>query len=97
MVTTVGLKLDDESRERLKSLGEAKDRSSHWLMKSAIAEYRDREERYEREKREDEARWQAYVDTGECVSQEEMILWFDELTRQAHEAQIRTGQEDEDI
>jgi len=91
MATTVGLKLDDETRERLKSLGEMKDRSSHWMMKSAIAEYLAREERYEREKQEDQARWQAYVDTGEAFSQEEMEAWFDDLTVRARTAQKKTG------
>jgi len=36
--TTMGVKLDEEMRHRLKSLGEAKQRSPHWLMKTAIAE-----------------------------------------------------------
>ena len=43
--TTVGVKLDDETRTRLKRLGEIKDRSVHWLMKEAIGRYVEAEER----------------------------------------------------
>lgn len=56
--TTIGVKLDAEIRERLRNLGEAKRRSTHWLMREAIARYLETEERYEREKAEDQAEWE---------------------------------------
>lgn len=80
-MTTVGVKLDEETRDRLRKLGEAKQRSAHWLMKEAIARYLDAEERYEQEKAEDEARWQRYLDTGE--HHEDLGAWLDELADQA--------------
>lgn len=61
MSTTMGVKLDDSVRERLKLLGATKDRSPHWLMKQAIQEYLAREETYEREKQEDLERWQRHT------------------------------------
>ena len=79
--TTVGVKLDEETRDRLKRLGRIKDRSSHWLMKEAIGRYLDAEERYEAEKAEDEARYREYLETGEHVTHEAMIAWLDELER----------------
>ncbi len=45
VTTTVGVKLDKETRARLKKLGDAKQRSAHWLMKDAISRYLDAEER----------------------------------------------------
>lgn len=69
--TTVGVKLNEETRERLKRLGEVRQRSSHWLMKEAVARYLDTEERFEREKAEDLARWQRFVETGAAIPQEE--------------------------
>jgi predicted transcriptional regulator len=81
--TTMGLKLDDETRARLKKLGELKQRSSHWLMKEAIHRYLDAEERYEREKAEDLARWQRYLDTGTAVPHETVKSRLDELAKQA--------------
>lgn len=79
MPTTMGIKLDDETRRRLEQLGRARDRSPHWLMKRAIAEYLDREETYESEKREDLSRWEAYQATGEHLTNAEMNAWLDDL------------------
>ncbi len=81
--TTVGVKLDEETRARLKKLGEAKQRSAHWLMKDAIARYLDSEEHYEQEKVEDDARWQRYLETGTHITHEEMTAWLDKLADQA--------------
>jgi len=70
MKVTMGVKLDAETWERLKALGEKKERSPHWLRTRAIQEYLDREEAYEREKQEDLDRWRQYVATGEYVDHE---------------------------
>jgi len=34
--TTMGVKLDEQTRTRLKSVSEKLDRTSHWFMKKAI-------------------------------------------------------------
>jgi predicted transcriptional regulator len=78
---TIGIKLGDETRERLQRLGERRDRSPHWLMKTTIREYLEREERWERE--EDEERWQRYVQTGACFAFADTMQWLDDLARQA--------------
>ena len=72
--TTVGVKLDGETRARLKKLGDARQRSTHWLMKEAIARYLEAEERYELERVEDLARWRRYVETGVAVPHEEATI-----------------------
>ena len=72
--TTVGVKLDGETRTRLKKLGDARQRSTHWLMKEAIARYLETEERYELEKAEDIARWRRYVETGVATPHEEATV-----------------------
>ena len=86
--TTVGVKLDDETRARLKKLGSAKQRSTHWMVKEAVARYVEVEERYEREKAEDLARWERYVETGHAIPHETVTAWLDGL---AAEADRRTG------
>ncbi len=85
-MTTMGIKLDGEVRERLKQLGAIKERSPHWLMRKAIMEYLDREEAHEREKQEDLQRWQRYQETGEHLSQEEVRV---RLTRLADQARLK--------
>ena len=46
-VHPVALKIDAETKARLKRLAEAKQRTPHWLMREAVAQYIDREERRE--------------------------------------------------
>lgn len=82
-VTTVGVKLDAKTKERLRRLGKSRQRSSHWLMKEAIARYLDAEERYEREKAEDLARWQRFVETGAAIPHEEATVRLDALAEEA--------------
>lgn len=73
--STIGIRLDDETQARLKTLGEARDRSPHYLMKEAIAEFLAREEAVEAEKTLMQSRWERFELTGETVSQEEMAAW----------------------
>ncbi|MDR3424501.1 MAG: hypothetical protein P4M13_05410 [Alphaproteobacteria bacterium] len=40
-----------------------------------------REEDYEREKREDMERWEHYQLTGEAVSHEEVVAWLESLEK----------------
>lgn len=77
--TTLGIKVDAKTRERLKALGRKKDRATHWLIRKAIDEYLAREEQFERERREDEKRWERYEATGEAVPNEKVLAWLDEL------------------
>ncbi len=71
-----GIKLDETLHTRLKALGTAKERTPHWLMKAAIEEYVEREETYEREKREDMERWQRYKLTGHAIPHEAVSAWL---------------------
>jgi len=82
-VATIGVKLDEKTRERLKKLGEAKQRSTHWLMKDAITRYLASEERYELERAEDLARWQRYVDTGNALSHQDVKARLEVLANEA--------------
>ena len=46
-MTTIGVKLNEDIRTRLKTLGESRDRTPHWVMKKAITEFLDRGEELE--------------------------------------------------
>ena len=84
--TTLGVKVDDQVRRRLKALGEIKDRSPHWLLKAAIMEYLEKEEQAEQERCEDLERWQRYMDGGQAVGNEQAMQWL---------AQLEQGQQSE--
>ena len=75
--TTMGVKLDERTRDRLKILGEARRRSPHWLMREAIREYLEREEAAERRNLEADEAWAEYRRTGQFVSNEAMTEWLD--------------------
>lgn len=77
MTTTVGVKLDDEIRDRLKALGELKHRSTHWIVREAIREYLDREEAIERRNLEADEAWEEYRRSGKSVGDEAMTAWLD--------------------
>ncbi|MGH7195340.1 MAG: CopG family ribbon-helix-helix protein [Candidatus Saccharimonadales bacterium] len=72
MSTTQGIKLDDDTRQRLRALAEKKKRSPHWLMRSAIEDYLQREEQFEKDKAEDMARWENYLITGKAIDHEKV-------------------------
>jgi predicted transcriptional regulator len=77
MTTTIGIKLDEGTRERLKALGSARQRSPHWLMREAIREYLDKEEEIERRNAEADEAWEEYKRTGQFVGNEAMTAWID--------------------
>ncbi len=79
MASTIGIKLDDNTKERLKHLGAARSRTPHWLMRDAIQQYLDREENYEREKREDMKRWERFQLTGHAISHDAAASWLSKL------------------
>ncbi len=77
--TTVGVKLDDETRQRLKAVADGIDRTPHWVIKTALAEWLDREEAALKERQEDEARWARYQENGQAIPQARVMEWLDAL------------------
>lgn len=77
MTTTMGVKLDDDTRNRLKVLGATRQRSPHWLMREAIREYLDRAEQEEHRHQEADSAWADYQRTREAISHEAMTAWLD--------------------
>ena len=75
----VSIKLEEADQARLATLAGARNRSSHFLMREAIAEYLEREERRAAFIAEAETAWQHYQATGEHVTLEEMDAWAMEL------------------
>lgn len=76
---TTSLKLDPETRERVRRLAEARRRSAHWLMREAITEYLAREEAREGLWRDAAAAWAAYRADGLHATGEEVDAWLARL------------------
>ena len=76
---TTSLKLDAEIKTRLQRLAETRRRSSHWLMREAIEQYVDREERRETLREDALAAWSEYQATGLHATAEEVDAWLARL------------------
>jgi len=76
---TVGLRLDPEIQERLRSLGKLKDRSPHYLMKEAVSRYLDEEEENEAERALIQERWDRFSITGEVIDHDIVKAWANSL------------------
>jgi predicted transcriptional regulator len=77
--STTSLKLDAEIKTRLQQLAQLRRRSSHWLMREAIEQYVEREERREQLRQDALAAWAEYQATGLHVTAEEADAWLAQL------------------
>jgi predicted transcriptional regulator len=75
----VSIKLDDGLRERIKGLAAIRKRTTHWMMREAIAQYIEREEKREAFRQATLAAWQEYQETGLHVTGEEADDWLAKL------------------
>ena len=83
MTTTVtrpvSVKLDEGMVQRIRGLAESRKRSVHWLMREAIAEFVEREEKREALNQATLAAWQEYEETGLHLTGEEVDAWMAKL------------------
>lgn len=71
------IKIDDELRARVQRLAERRQRSTHWVMREAIAQYVSREEARDSFKQEALASWKTYKETGRHLTGEEVRAWLE--------------------
>ena len=76
-IRPVAIKIDEDTRERVKRLAEARRRSSHWMMLEAIRQYVEREEKREAFRQDGINAWKEYQETGLHVTGDEVIAWLD--------------------
>jgi predicted transcriptional regulator len=77
--STTSLKLDVETKERVQRLAEARRRSPHWVMREAIEQYVEREEKREQFRQHALAAWTHYQTTGLHATTEEAGAWLAKL------------------
>jgi predicted transcriptional regulator len=70
------IKIDDELKGRIQRLAGLRQRSPHWIMREAIAQYVEREETRESFKQEALASWTAYQETGRHLTGQEVRTWL---------------------
>ena len=67
-VRPIAVKLDQDTRDRLKRLADAKDRSTHWMLREAVAQFVEREEKREAFRQAGLQAWREYQATGKHVT-----------------------------
>lgn len=73
------IKIDADTKERMKRLAEARHRTPHWLILDAIRQYVDREEKREAFRQDGIRAWDEYQATGLHVTQDEVDAWLGKL------------------
>lgn len=76
MATATSIKLDDELKGRVQHLADARRRTSHWIMREAIAQYVEREEKREAFKQDTLKAWEEFQATGLHATAEETKKWL---------------------
>jgi predicted transcriptional regulator len=85
-IRPVAIKIDEDTRNRVKRLAEARQRSSHWMMLEAIRQYVEREEKREAFRQDGIRAWNEYQATGLHVTGDEVIAWLDTWGEQSEPA-----------
>lgn len=79
MASATSVKLEDELRDRIQHLAESRRRSAHWIMREAIAQYVEREEKREAYLRDAQNAWEEFRRTGLHITAEEADEWLVQL------------------
>jgi predicted transcriptional regulator len=72
----MSVKLDLITRTRVENLAEARHRSAHWLMREAIYQYVEREEKREAFRQDTIKAWDEYQETGLHATAAEVDTWL---------------------
>jgi predicted transcriptional regulator len=78
-VRPIAVKLDQATRDRLKRLADSKDRSTHWMLREAVAQFVEREEKREAFRQAGLQAWADYQATGRHVTHDEADAWLAKL------------------
>ncbi|OOG75022.1 CopG family ribbon-helix-helix protein [Sinorhizobium sp. A49] len=76
MTSPTPLKLDDELKGRVQNLAEGRRRSSHWIMREAIAQYVEREEKRKALRQDTVNAWEEFQATGLHATADEVGKWL---------------------
>lgn len=77
MATSV--KLNDNLKKRVQHLADARHRSAHWIMRQAIEDYVEREEKREAFKQDALRAWEDYQRNGLHLTHAEADEWLSKL------------------
>ncbi|MFZ5776033.1 MAG: CopG family ribbon-helix-helix protein [Thermodesulfobacteriota bacterium] len=74
--TAVAVKITPDLKERMKRLAQVRHRSTHWMMREALQQYVEREEKREAFRQDAMKAWEEYKETGLHATGEEVEAWL---------------------
>jgi predicted transcriptional regulator len=78
-IRPIAIKIDPEIKERVKRLADARQRTPHWLMREAIRQYVEREEKREALRQDAIKAWHQYQATALHLTMDEADAWLAKL------------------
>ncbi|MES2223205.1 MAG: ribbon-helix-helix domain-containing protein [Acidobacteriota bacterium] len=78
-VSNTTVKLDSKTKQRVQRLAASRRRSPHWVLREAIEQYVEREEKREKFYQDAMAAWNHYQATGQYVAASEANRWLAKL------------------
>jgi predicted transcriptional regulator len=79
MATPISVRLDDSIKARMQELAGQRQRPAHWLMREAIEQYLEREEKRQAFLQAGKNAWEHYQATGQHVTGAEVDAWLAQL------------------
>ena len=77
--STTSLKLDKGTKDRVQRLATARRRTAHWIMREAIEQYVEREEKREQFRQSAISAWNEFRETGLHATADEADAWLANL------------------
>jgi predicted transcriptional regulator len=77
--SSTSVKLDTKTKQRVQRLAALRRRSPHWVLREAIEQYVEREEKREQFRQDALAAWDHYQATGKHVTAAEADKWLAKL------------------
>ncbi|CAH0497353.1 CopG family ribbon-helix-helix protein [Novosphingobium sp. CECT 9465] len=76
MPAVTSIKLDDALKGRIQQLAQTRRRTSHWIMREAIAQYVEREEKCESFRQDTLNAWDEFQATGLHATADQVEKWL---------------------
>ena len=76
MASATSVKLDEDMKTRVQQLAVTRKRTSHWIMREAISQYVEREEKREALRQDTLRAWEEFQVTGQHAAAEEVDRWL---------------------
>jgi predicted transcriptional regulator len=77
----VAIKIDEDTKVRVKPSADARQRTPQWLMREAITQYVYREEKCEAFRQDSLQAWNAFRASGQHMTAEQADAWMAQLER----------------